>query len=105
LVQTQGWALIENFVTRGGQVATDQLSTYLIPTVVDIPPHVKVVLLEKPDPIGPFGARGLGEIPSIPLAPAIICAVHDATGLWFNSLPLTPEVVWRQLRRAAQKLP
>lgn len=97
VIQAQGWALMENFVTEGGRVLTDSLSTYLIPTVCDIPPRVETHLYEKPDPAGPLGVRGVGEAPFSPLAPAIVCAVHDATGTWFDRLPLTPEVVWRGL--------
>jgi len=98
VVQAQGWAVMENFITEGGRVLTDRLSTYLIPTVRDVPASVACHLLEKPDPEGPFGVRGVGEVPFGPLAPAIVCAVHDATGVWFDRLPLTPETVWRGLR-------
>jgi CO/xanthine dehydrogenase Mo-binding subunit len=97
VVQAQGWAVMENFITEGGRVLTDRLSTYLIPTVRDVPASVACHLLEKPDPEGPFGVRGVGEVPFGPLAPAIVCAVHDATGVWFDRLPLTPETVWRGL--------
>jgi len=55
--------------------------------------------VERPDPRGPWGARGMGEMPFIPAAPALIAAVRDATGVWFHEFPLTPERVWRGLRR------
>ena len=45
------------------------------------------------DPRGPWGVRGMGEMPFVPLAPALVAAVHDATGVWFDELPLTPERV------------
>ena len=99
VVQAQGWTVLENFVTAGGRILTDTLSTYLIPTVRDIPAGVEIHLLEKPDPEGPLGVRGVGEAPFGPLAPAIVCAVHDATGVWFDRLPLTPEAVWRGLHQ------
>ena len=98
VVQAQGWALMENLVTERGRVLTDTLSTYLIPTTADIPASVETHLLERPDPEGPLGVRGVGEAPFGPLAPAIVCAVRDATGVWFDSIPLTPEAVWRGLR-------
>lgn len=101
VIQAQGWALIEDFVTEGGYVLTDRLSTYLIPTVLDIPADMRSVLIEKNDPIGPFGVRGVGEIPFIPLAPAIVCAVHDALGVWFDSIPLKPERVLLHLKKAS----
>jgi CO/xanthine dehydrogenase Mo-binding subunit len=99
VVQAQGWALMENLVTERGRILTDTLSTYLIPTALDIPESVETLLLERPDPEGPFGVRGVGEAPFGPLAPAIVCAVRDATGVWFDRIPLTPETVWRGLQR------
>jgi CO/xanthine dehydrogenase Mo-binding subunit len=93
VVQAQGYAISENYISKDGRVLTDQLSTYLIPTVLDIPDKVESVIVEVPDPIGPWGARGLGELPFLPLVAAITSAVHDATGVWFNEFPLTPERV------------
>jgi len=54
-------------------------------------------VLEYPDPIGPWGVRGMGEMPFLCVAPAVVSAVYDAIGVRFNSLPLTPERVWRGL--------
>jgi CO/xanthine dehydrogenase Mo-binding subunit len=97
VVQATGYAILENFIQRGGFVLTPYLSTYLIPTVQDVPDSVKSVILEYADPIGPYGARGMAEMPFLPLAPAIIAAVHQATGVWFYEFPLTPERVLRGL--------
>jgi CO/xanthine dehydrogenase Mo-binding subunit len=97
VVQAQGYALTENLISKNGHILTDQLSTYLIPTVLDIPDAVESVILEIAEPNGPFGARGLGELPFLPLAPAIAAAVQDATGIWINDFPLTPERVLRGL--------
>jgi CO/xanthine dehydrogenase Mo-binding subunit len=93
VVQAAGYAILENFIQKDGFVLTPFLSTYLIPTVQDVPDNVKAVILENPDPIGPYGARGMAEMPFLPLAPAVIAAVHQATGVWFNEFPLTPERV------------
>ena len=84
-------------IQRDGYLLTDKLSTYLIPTVLDIPENVESLILEYADPIGPYGARGMGEMPYLPLAPAITAAVHAATGVWFDEFPLTPERVLRGL--------
>ncbi len=100
VVQAAGYALLENFLQEGGYVQTDQLSTYLIPTALDIPERVRSVIVEHPDPRGPWGARGMGEMPYLPLTPAVIAAVHDAVGVWFNEFPLIPERVLRGLKRA-----
>jgi CO/xanthine dehydrogenase Mo-binding subunit len=96
VVQAAGYVVLEDFQQRDGRVRTSLLSTYLIPGALDIPDHVESVILEYPDPRGPWGARGMAEMPFLPLAPAVIAAVHDATGFWFDEFPLTPErVLWR----------
>ncbi|HKJ37945.1 MAG TPA: xanthine dehydrogenase family protein molybdopterin-binding subunit [Anaerolineales bacterium] len=97
VVQAQGYAILEDYKTKDGHVLTDQLSTYLIPTIWDIPEKVETVLVEVKDPNGPWGARGVGELPYLPVAPAIASAIHDATGVWIDELPLTPERVLRAL--------
>ena len=97
VVQAQGYALMENMKISAGHILTNQLSTYLIPTILDIPEKVESVILEVNEPNGPYGARGLGEIPFLPLAPAIASAVHEATGVWYNDFPLTPEKILRGL--------
>jgi CO/xanthine dehydrogenase Mo-binding subunit len=97
VVQAGGWTVLENFQMHEGQVLTSHLSTYLIPGVLDIPDRVEPVILEYPDPIGPWGARGMAEMPFLPLAPALTAALHDATGVWFDELPLTPERVLTSL--------
>jgi len=97
VVQAQGYATLEDYKTKNGQVLTDQLSTYLIPTIWDIPEKVESVIVEVPDPIGPWGARGVGELPFLPTAAAISAAVHDATGVWYDEFPLTPERILRGL--------
>lgn len=97
VIQALGYVLTENFIQEGGYVKTDKLSTYLIPTVQDIPQQLVPVVLENPDPEGPFGALGVAEMPYIPLAPAIMGAMYDATGVWFDDFPLTPERVLRGL--------
>jgi CO/xanthine dehydrogenase Mo-binding subunit len=74
------------------------LSQYLIPGIRDIPVIVDSVIMEVPDPIGPWGARGMAEMPFITLAPAVVAAVHDATGVWFDEIPLTPDRVVATLR-------
>jgi CO/xanthine dehydrogenase Mo-binding subunit len=81
-VQALGYAVLEDWKTREGRVLTDKFSTYLIPTVLDVP-----------DPNGPFGARGMGEMPYLPAAAAVCAAVYDATGVRSGEFPLTTERV------------
>jgi len=98
VVQAQGYATMEELVVRDGRILNPYLSTYLIPTVLDVPAEVHSIILEYADPIGPWGARGMAEMPFLALAPAIVAALHDATGIWFDEIPLTPERVVARLR-------
>jgi CO/xanthine dehydrogenase Mo-binding subunit len=98
IVQAQGYVITENFQVKDGQVLTPYLSNYLIPTVLDVPQQVDSIILEYPDPIGPWGARGMGEMPYLPFAPAVCTAVKDAVGIWFDSFPLTPEKVLKAIK-------
>jgi CO/xanthine dehydrogenase Mo-binding subunit len=99
VIQGQGYTVMERLVSREGRILNPYLSTYLIPTVLDIPEEVKSVILEYADPIGPWGARGVAEMPLLTVAPAVAAAVYDATGVWINEIPMTPEVVVRALRQ------
>jgi CO/xanthine dehydrogenase Mo-binding subunit len=103
VVQAAGYAILEDFQQPGGRVQTAHLSTYLIPTILDIPDRVQSVVLEYPNPIGPFGARGMGEMPFLPLTPAVTAALHDAVGIWFDEFPLIPERLVHRLRQAGLK--
>lgn len=98
IAQALGYAVMEHLISKEGRILNPHLSTYLIPTVLDMPTEVKSVVLEYPDPIGPWGARGMAEMPMIPLAPAIAAAVHDATGVWLYEQPFTPDRVVKALR-------
>ncbi len=104
VVQALGYAVLENWQAKDGYVLTDRLSTYLIPTVLDVPDRLDALIVEVPDPNGPFGARGMAEMPYLPVAAAVAAAVYDATGVRFDEFPLTPERVWRGLR-GRQKTP
>ncbi len=91
--QAQGWTLLEDFILEGGQLRTKSYADYLIPTVYDMPDEIHPLVLEVADPQGPYGVRGLGEMPMLVLAPAILDAIHDATGIWFTKLPVKAEDV------------
>lgn len=99
IVQAQGYAVSEDLKLKEGRILNPHLSTYLVPGIWDIPDRVETVLVEEPDPRGPWGVRGIGEMPFIPLAPALTAALYAATGVWFDSLPLTPEKVATQLQQ------
>jgi CO/xanthine dehydrogenase Mo-binding subunit len=100
VIQAHGYCLSENLVVIDGRVMNPRFSGYLIPGIGDIPEQVRSVMLEIPDPRGPFGVRGMAEMPLMPYAPAIVGALYDATGVWFDSFPLTPPRVRAVLRAA-----
>ena len=87
-----GYALIEHLILAEGWPLTPSFSEYLLPTVQDVPPIVSIIV-EDEEPTGPYGAKGVGEPATIPTAPAIINAIHDAVGIRVTQLPATPEVV------------
>ncbi|HTZ49446.1 MAG TPA: molybdopterin cofactor-binding domain-containing protein [Verrucomicrobiae bacterium] len=88
IAQGLGMALMEEFIPGKGE----NLHDYLIPTIGDVPP-VDSILIEDPSPVGPFGAKGIGEQALIPTAPAILNALYDATGVRIHKLPATPDKV------------
>jgi CO/xanthine dehydrogenase Mo-binding subunit len=102
LAQALGYALLENYQMRGGRVLTPHFSTYLLPTVLDMPTEIVPVILELADPNGPYGARGMSEMALVPLAPAIASAIHDATGAWVTHQPMTPERVLAAIQHAQE---
>ncbi len=100
VVQAHGYAVTEDLHVVDGFIRNPRLSSYLIPGIGDIPDRVDTVLLELGDANGPFGAKGLAEMPYITYAPAVVAAVHDATGVWLDTFPLTPSRVLAGLRAA-----
>ncbi len=98
MVQGLGWAVTEDFKQSNGLVQTRNFTEYLIPTVMDVPP-TETHILEISDPHGPFGARGVGEMAMVTVAPAISTAIYHATGVWVNALPLTSERVFEALNQ------
>ncbi|MGD9124273.1 MAG: xanthine dehydrogenase family protein molybdopterin-binding subunit [Desulfarculaceae bacterium] len=93
IAQGGGWALHENIVYESGVLQTTGLRDYKIMTVSDMPP-VQSIIVETNDPIGPYGAKGVGEPTLIPMPPAIANAVHDAIGVRIKDLPITAEKVF-----------
>jgi CO/xanthine dehydrogenase Mo-binding subunit/xanthine dehydrogenase iron-sulfur cluster and FAD-binding subunit A len=88
VAQGLGLALMEDYVPG----RTDNLHDYLIPTIGDMP-EIECILIEDPEPAGPFGAKGVGEPALIPTAPAILAAIRDATGARMTGVPATPDRV------------
>lgn len=93
IAQGIGLALMEEYIPG----RTENLHDYLIPTIGDVPP-IDTILVEVPDPEGPFGAKGLGEHVLIPTAPAILNAIRDATGVLVTKVPATPSRILAAIR-------
>jgi CO/xanthine dehydrogenase Mo-binding subunit/aerobic-type carbon monoxide dehydrogenase small subunit (CoxS/CutS family) len=95
VAQGIGMALMEEFTPGRGE----NLHDYLIPTIGDVPP-IQSILVERASSVGPFGAKGIGEQALIPTAPAILNAIHHATGARLTRTPATPERVLAAIRAA-----
>jgi CO/xanthine dehydrogenase Mo-binding subunit len=89
-LQAVGYATIEELKLVDGRYHHDRLATYLIPTALDAP-RISSILVEAPFSGAPHGAKGVGELPMDVGAPAVVAAIHDATGVWIHDLPATPE--------------
>jgi CO/xanthine dehydrogenase Mo-binding subunit len=95
-LQGLGWALLEELRWKDGRVWNHQLTNYIIPTAMDAPP-IETILVECPYPHGPFGAKGIGELPMDVPAPAVVEAIAHATGVRVDRIPVTPERLLRAL--------
>jgi 4-hydroxybenzoyl-CoA reductase alpha subunit len=98
-----GYALMEEIVLdQKGEVVNDHLIDYKILTPLDMPP-IESIIIESRDPIGPFGAKGVGEMATIGTPEAVSTAIHDAVGVWVTDLPLTSEKVWMALKKKGEE--
>jgi CO/xanthine dehydrogenase Mo-binding subunit len=89
-LQAIGYATIEEIKLLDGRYLNDRLATYIIPTSLDAP-RITTLLVEAPFSGAPHGAKGVGELPMDVGAPAVVAAIHDATGAWIHELPASPE--------------
>jgi CO/xanthine dehydrogenase Mo-binding subunit len=101
-VMSLGWTLNEDFVTEKGHPVTESFSEYLVPTAMDVL-DVRGTILEDPYPTGPYGAKGVGEHATVSTTPAIVNAINQATGCFFQELPVTPEKIFRRLLKTKSK--
>ncbi|MDO8944138.1 MAG: molybdopterin-dependent oxidoreductase, partial [Desulfobacterales bacterium] len=91
-----GFSLMEEIILEKGRIVNPGYSRYFMPTVLDMPEMVSIIA-EAPEATGPFGAKGVGEPALIPTTPAILNAIHSATGIRVKELPATPERLWTLL--------
>jgi CO/xanthine dehydrogenase Mo-binding subunit len=99
MAQGLGYALYEDTLMKDGRVQNARLSTYVIPSIRDVPADVKTILIQEPEPLSPHGGRGVGEIGLSPTAGAIGNAVYDTIGVRFDRVPVTPEMVLAALEQ------
>ena len=92
IAQGIGFALSEKVVWRDGRMINNQMTNYIMPTAVDLPP-IRVLFHEVPYSGGPQGAKGIGEMPINGPGPAIINALENATGVCVREIPCTPEIL------------
>jgi CO/xanthine dehydrogenase Mo-binding subunit len=90
IAQGLGLAVMEEIVLDGGRIRNASFTDYLLPTCLDAP-EVVAVLVEEPDPQAPLGAKGVGEPPCISVTPAIVAAIRDATGKALTRVPVRPQ--------------
>ena len=93
-----GYALAENIEVREGKIINDNFNRYFIPTACDLP-EFEGIILENPDPEGPYGSKSLGEPAIEVVAPAVINAIADATGKRIFDLPASPAAVIKSLQK------
>lgn len=98
VVQGIGLALYEKVVWRNGGMMNNQMTNYIIPTAVDVPP-IRVLFDEIAYEHGAMGAKGIGELPMDGPAPALLNAIENATGVSFSQVPLLPEDILQAMRR------
>jgi xanthine dehydrogenase molybdenum-binding subunit len=104
VVMGLGMALQEEFVLEEGVPKSTSLARYKIPSI-ERTPEIVPIIVEDEASEGPYGAKGIGEIPSIPTAPAIINAIYNATGVRIYSLPATPKRVLAALEHGGAEVP
>jgi CO/xanthine dehydrogenase Mo-binding subunit len=97
-LQAVGYGLLEDLVWDKGRIVNNRLTNYIIPTSLDAP-EMETIIVEKAYPHGPFGAKGVGELPMDGGAPAIAAAVFNATGAFVSEIPITPERLQRTLEQ------
>jgi CO/xanthine dehydrogenase Mo-binding subunit len=90
IAQGLGLATMEELIFRDGSLQNPSFTDYLIPTALDMP-EVVVALVEEPEPGAPFGAKGVGEPPTISSTPAIVAALRAATGRPLTRVPVRPQ--------------
>ncbi len=97
-----GYTLYEDLGVKKGVIQNNKFAKYVLPTAMDIP-TIQKYLIEEPEETAPYGAKGIGEPVMVPVAPAILNAIADATGVRIYQIPATPDVVLKALTAHREK--
>ncbi|MEG0129809.1 xanthine dehydrogenase family protein molybdopterin-binding subunit, partial [Clostridium sp.] len=92
-----GYAIYEDLGVKNGVIKNNKFTNYIIPTAMDLP-RVRNIIIEDPETTAPYGAKGIGEPVMVAVAPAVLNAIYDATGVRMTDLPVTPERMLKALR-------
>ena len=99
LIMGIGHALTEEFIVEDGKIFTDYLARYRMPSIKHVPEDIKVIIVEDPTTEGPYGGKGVGEISTMPVPPAIVNAVYNACGVRFKKIPIDQDWLALQLKK------
>ena len=101
-VQGMGQAIYEDFIMDHGKTLNPTFVDYKMPRSMDVP-NIKVIDIITDDPNGPFGSKEASEGSHVSAPPSVVSAIHDATGVWFTELPVTPEKIVKALKEKERK--
>lgn len=102
LIMGIGHALTEEFIVEDGIVFTDYLSRYRMPSIHHVPEDIKIMIVEDPTSDGPYGGKGVGEISTMPVPPAIVNAVYNACGVRFRTIPIDQDWLAGEIAKTDQ---
>ena len=104
MAQAIGWSLMEEEFMKDGKMRNHTFHDYLIPTAMDLP-KLRTIIVEHPNSLGPYGAKGVSEVATVPITPAILNAVSRAIGVRINKVPASPEVILAAIRTGRCDVP
>lgn len=100
----QGYALTEGYPTKNGYPVKKYYKDLGLPKAEDTPDY-EIILIEDPEPLGPYGAKGISEVATVPITPAILNAIYNAIGVRINKVPASPEIILEAIRTGSCDVP
>lgn len=100
----QGYSLTEGYPTQNGYPVKKLYKDLGLPKIEDTPDY-EIILIEDPEPLGPYGAKGISEVATVPVTPAILNAIYNAIGVRINKVPASPEVILEAIRTGSCDVP